>query len=502
MTSDSSQFSETSPRAAALTKSLFLLFRETPRHAWYKLYHPANWPEPTPFEKHTQHAGYEVEALAKPWLEQRQIPSIINPSGTPGTWHWQHTFEDQPYHIRTDAWWEDPKSNHVHLFEIKSSTRVKSESLIDLAFQVSVIEATRPVGSIWLVHLDRDYVRGGELSPDRMFKVVDVTSEVRDRMPSVIQQREAALGLLTDPNPMNFEGCWHPKSCPCPHLCHPDLPKYPVTDFPGRREILDDLEKLNIRSLTEVPPTVALDTKQRRMVQAAQSGIPVVDETAIHRFLSQVTYPISFLDYEAYGASLPLFDGCHPQQHIVFQYSLHVIQSPETALANAQDVQHFEHVSFGPGDPSLHVMNHLSQHLPPTGSVMVWNASFEGGRNREMAEGMAEHKDLLLSMNQRMVDLSDIFRLGMYVDREFHGSWSIKNVLPVLVPELSYKDLPLNKGDQALLAWWDVVSGKITNPQQIQQLTYDLLRYCELDTWAMVRVWQVLMSQIEAKNDL
>lgn len=481
--------------SATLSKTQYLSFKDCPRHLWCEIHRPEFWPEPTPFELHTREQGYAVEAVAKKWLEGKRVPAVLNPSGLQPEWHWQETFSDGPYICRTDAWWQDPKSQGLHLYEIKSGTRVKSDHLYDLAFQVAIIEATTPVESIWVIHLNRDYEKAGELNPESLFTMVDVTQLVRDRLPDVLTERAQAVQVMQDPVAENWPACKRPKSCPCPSLCHPGVAEHSVFDLPGLRETSDALIELGITELSQVPDNFPLDTKQRRMVTAVKTGQPVIDRAGLAHFLQRLEYPLCFLDYEAYNAALPLYDGCHPQQQVVFQYSLHVVQH-ERDLSHPERIAHFEFLSFGPSDPSVDLVQHLKANMPDKGSVIVWNQSFEAGRNREMAAGMMADREFLLGLNHRMVDLAELFRMGVYVDKQFHGSWSIKNVLPVLAPELRYSDLPINKGDQALLAWWDIASGRVKSPEKRTEIEQNLLRYCQLDTWAMVKVWEFLHTLI------
>jgi hypothetical protein len=114
-------------------------------------------------------------------------------------------------------------------------------------------------------------------------------------------------------------------------------------------------------------------------------------------------------------------------------------------------------------------------------------------RNQEMARLYPEFADILTNINSRVFDLMDIFYQGYYMHPDFHGSWSIKNILPVIVPELTYQDLPIAKGDQAMLAWWELrqMTEDYQQPQK-QTITKDLLKYCELDTLAMVEIWRKL----------
>jgi hypothetical protein len=137
----------------------------------------------------------------------------------------------------------------------------------------------------------------------------------------------------------------------------------------------------------------------------------------------------------------------------------------------------------------------LLSHIGPAGSVIVWNQSFEAGRNRDLARHCPEQADALESINDRLYDLMLIFRKGFYVDPGFHGSASLKAVLPVLCPDLSYDVLNISSGEDAMLTWWQLQQTELA-PEQRMRIEKDMLAYCELDTYAMVAILQVLLQEI------
>ena len=172
---------------------------------------------------------------------------------------------------------------------------------------------------------------------------------------------------------------------------------------------------------------------------------------------------------------------------MVFQYSLHVFETQDS------EPIHYEYLAIDDGDPGIKLIEHLANHIGEIGSVIVWNKAFEAGRNKEMAEMYPEYQDVLLSINDRIFDLMVVFSKGYYVHPDFHGSASIKNVLPVLVQDyaLKYDELPIPKGDEAMIAWVSIMKG-VLSQKEIEQTKQDLLHYCELDTMAMVKNWEAL----------
>jgi hypothetical protein len=132
-----------------------------------------------------------------------------------------------------------------------------------------------------------------------------------------------------------------------------------------------------------------------------------------------------------------------------------------------------------------------------TGSVIVWNKAFEMTMNKEMAKIHPQFAEFLDQLNQRVYDLGDVINQGYYLHPGFKGSWSIKNVLPVLVPELSYKELEINKGEQASVTWLKICFGQLSESEK-SRLFESMLCYCKMDTIAMVEIFKVL--RIIVKN--
>ncbi|MEI6288359.1 MAG: DUF2779 domain-containing protein, partial [bacterium] len=179
--------------------------------------------------------------------------------------------------------------------------------------------------------------------------------------------------------------------------------------------------------------------------------------------------------------------GYRPYQRMTFQYSLHVLEAPGGAL------KHYAYLAKDWKDPSRELAKDLREKITTKGTVIAWNMSFEKGCNSEMAERYPEFLLFFEDINNRMFDLMQTFKKGYYVHKDFHGSASIKKVLPVLVPELSYADLNIHEGGTASNKWGEMI--KLETPQEVKDSIYEnLLKYCELDTLAMVRILDKLMK--------
>jgi len=205
--------------------------------------------------------------------------------------------------------------------------------------------------------------------------------------------------------------------------------------------------------------------------------------------IAQLEYPLYFLDYETYPAAIPVFDGCFPYQQVTFQYSLHIQKEPGGPLI------HKEYLHTEATSPLRSIAASLRKDIGDSGSVIVWNQSFEGGRNNELANALPEMEDFLFGLNVRFFDLMKIFSNQFYVHKAFKGKTSIKKVLPVLCPELSYDGLGIRDGGAACNAWKMMIFDDIS-PDQKQLVAQDLLAYCKLDTYAMVAILSVLQKTV------
>lgn len=337
----------------------------------------------------------------------------------------------------------------IDLYEIKSSTSVHKDHLYDLAFQANIIESNQlKVRSIFVIYVNNRYIRHGAIDPQQMTITEDVTERVRELEKYTTEAMVAALQTAEN-------------------KIMPD-PGYGNLGVLGRKNKWKPIYE-------NVFPLAGIES---------HSGVEV-DATKIKLFLDTFEYPLYFLDYETMNSVVPYFDGHRPYQQVPTQYSLHVIREP------GGTPEHYEYLHRERTEPSRPLAEQLIKDIGTHGSIIVWNQSFEKTRNSEIGAMYPELADAMMAINQRVVDLMIPFKNRWYADPEFGGSASIKNVLPVLCPELSYAALAINNGASAQIIWTDtVIRGKY--PDQESQIFADLLRYCELDTWAMVAIWRVL----------
>jgi len=463
-----------------LTKSDFLQYLESPLHLWAKKHNKITR-SPSVFDVHNMNQGYKVEKLSKIFLETHLIIASENESMI-----WQKSFSDQHYALRSDALVYKPNSDSYDLYEIKSGTSVKRKNYYDVAYQYLIISKKHKIDKLFLLHLNKNYIRKGELDIEQLFIAEDITEKVLEIIEEVEIVRSNAWETARSKSPQGIEHCYKPGDCPCPGLCHPHLPDFSIYDIPRISERKKkELLEMGILDAKDIPNTFPLNSKQRLIAGLAKSKQEYVNYKAIQKEMGSFSFPLYFLDYETFISAIPLYDGYHTQQQMVFQYSLHKMDSIE------DECKHTEFLSTENEEPSKTLIKKLSDEIGTTGTVFVWFKPFEMTRNKELAILHADYADFFIDLNKRIYDLGDFINLGYYLHPDFKGSWSIKNILPVMVPELSYQDMEIGKGDQAMMAWWDMINGDM--PESEKKKTKEaLLKYCELDSLGMVRIFQKL----------
>lgn len=461
-----------------LTKSDFLLYCQAPRHLWAKLNGKVEF-QCSEFDQHMMEQGYEVEELAKEYLIRQ-----LQTQHPQDQLLWQQTYSDGFFQCRCDALVHRTTGDLYDLFEIKSSTAVDKENIYDIGYQTLILQQHIKVDHLFLVHLNKDYRRCEDLDLSQFFLVEEVTDKVNALLDDLQILRDGSMEVFSTIDPLSLPSCLNPRECPCPQICHPNLPDCSIFDIPHlsskkKKQLLE----AGIIDARDIPDTFDLNEKQHQIVMGARTGAISIQRPALRKELEGLTFPLYFLDYETCISAIPLFEGYHPQQQVVFQYSLHRLDSTN------QEAAHSGQICVQCGDPSLPLLHHLSEEIGGTGSIIVWNKAFEMTMNKEMAILHPEYAAFLENVNQRIYDLGDIVNKGFYLHPGFKGSWSIKKVLPVMVPDLSYDEMSIHKGDQASMAWWKMTFEQLS-ASDIEQICNNLSEYCKLDTLAMVEIFK------------
>jgi CRISPR/Cas system-associated exonuclease Cas4 (RecB family) len=493
-----------------ISKTDYVLWRECPKNAWLKLHRADiyNATELTEFEQSVIDAGIETEDVArglfpggiliagsKTDTRQKTLDLLITAKTQT---LFQSVFEKDGLLAAIDVLQFDDATGAYALHEIKSSTRIEEQHLYDLAFQVMLLRKNgMKVSRACLVHLNPNYARQGELDLGRLFVSVDMTSRVDQISDTVTKELdEARAYLLSETEPKGPCSCIYKgrsRHCSTFQYSNPDVPEYAIHDVArigNSPERLKQLVDAGVLTLEKVPSDIKLTDAQKTQVRVYCSGETVIDKKAIAREIGELSFPLHFIDYETYAPALPQFDRFSPYDHIPLQYSVHIVGSP------GEEPIHLDFLHSGKDDPTASFLHSLKQHVGSFGTIVVWNKSFESLVNDRIAHRVPEARSYLAEVNDRMYDLKDIFAKQYFVHRDMLGKVSIKRVLPVLAPELSYSVLAIQNGATAALAWTHLLSGELSD-KEAAELGGKLRAYCALDSYGMVAIWRALARLVE-----
>ncbi|OGZ57390.1 MAG: hypothetical protein A3F94_00450 [Candidatus Spechtbacteria bacterium RIFCSPLOWO2_12_FULL_38_22] len=500
-----------------LSKSEFMMFLKHPAWLWLKKHDPKKLPKPDDNLQALFDAGFEFEQYAlkrfpkvteigfKDFSEYGTMPERTKKALADGAETlFQARFEARLDSARQAEFGGEELTcicdildrvddDTFDLYEVKSSTKVKPEHIPDLAFQTVVLEnAGFKVRKISVINVNNQYVRKGEIDPIELSLESDVTGNVREEMEKTKYNISRALEIIKspempDPSPRHAQmGSLNEWLEIYKEL--QEVRPYSIYNLisPGNNRI-GDLEDMNVEFIKDIPDDFKLTIKQQAQVEATKRNERIVVKEKIKEFLDSLTYPLHFLDYETAMGVVPLYDGTKPYQQIPFQYSLYTVETPDA------EPKHNEYLHKNADNPIYNLLTKLKDNMAITGNVLVWYKSFEVGRNKEMAEMFPEFAQFLEDINSRTADLMEPFSRAWFVDKDFFGSASIKAVMPVVVPNLSYKNLEIQEGASAQRLWIDTTIRE-KNGVDKDKIFKDLVEYCKMDTLAMVEIWKFLKN--------
>lgn len=497
-------------RSKTISKTTFLEFLQCSKNTWLKLHRPElhEHYKLSEFEEHLLEQGNEVDSIARNLFPdgieivgygEEACQETIRHMTSKVPTLFQATFIVDGFIARIDILAYDEANDCWDLYEVKGTNSLKEGSdrdhINDVAFQVSVLNrANIRTGKYHIIHLNKDYVRQGDLDIEKLLVVEDETEKVQARMQKIEVEMAAAKDyLLQEAEPAGECKCIYlgrNNHCTTFSYSNPDVPEYSVHDIARigmSKKKLQSFVERRIFDIAHVPEDTELSDIQWNQVWAHQTKKSMVDLKTIKEKLGALTFPLYFLDYETFAPAIPIFDGFKPYQRIPFQLSLHVLDAPDGEL------QHYEYLHEERSDPSNHIIATLQRHIQTGGRILVWNQCFEMGVHRELVLRHPRHQAFLEDLNARVYDLMEIFQKQHYVHPKFYGSHSIKYVLPALIPDLRYGNLAIQEGGQASDAWWKMVS-PATTPEESKTIASNLKEYCGFDTYAMVAVWKELTT--------
>ncbi|MCT7908941.1 DUF2779 domain-containing protein [Arcobacter lacus] len=390
------------------------------------------------------------------------------------------------------------QNDEVSIYEVKSSTEVKDIYLHDVSIQYYVLKNLGfKIKSANVIHINNEYIRNDELDIHQLFKIVDVTNEVvslQSNIPNILKEFETYLeDRENEPNIDIGKHCNNPYVCDAKNYCWkiqreiPDYSIFNIFNLGSKKQI--ELYNRGIINIDDIPHDFDMTSIQAQAVENYKSKITYIDIENIKSFLQNLTYPIYHLDFETYQQAIPLYKGLKAYEQIPFQYSLHI--EYEDGKKN-KILEHKEYLAQDSVDSRYELAKKLCEDIPSDVKVLAYNMSFEKGVINRLANSFPLFEKHLLAINENMQDLMVPFQKKWYVTPSMNGSYSIKYVLPALVPEFekAYKELDgVQNGSQAMNAF---VRLAFLEEAEKQKLRKSLLEYCKLDTLAMVKILENL----------
>jgi Domain of unknown function(DUF2779) len=379
--------------------------------------------------------------------------------------------------VGLDAW---------DIIEVKSSTIVKEENYDDVSFQKLCVEKCGlTINKCYLAHINNQYIRNGEIDPEQLFVVEDITAAVEEASRGIderIQPMLETISLLACPDLSVGSHCRSPYECSVTY-CWEALPENNIFClYYGGKKCFELLEA-GIYQIKDIPANYKLNRTQQIQKECDLRGMHHIEKQAIKDFLATLQSPVHYLDFETVNPAVPLWDGTRPYQQVPFQFSLHV-------TGDSGDTRHYSFLAEGTNDPRPEFLRHLNESIGNYGSIVTYNQSFEKGIIDALSAAFPEYQIWLDSLQDRIIDLITPFKGFSYYNPVQNGSASLKSVLPALTGK-SYEGMPINEGGAASRAYLDMTFGDVT-PEQKQQIRIDLEQYCGLDTEAMVWIVQKL----------
>jgi len=376
----------------------------------------------------------------------------------------------------------------ARMVEVKSATEVKPYHLDDSAVQTWVVRgAGVPLARVALACIDRGFVYAGNDDYHGLLRETDVTAQVDELVAQVPDWIAGCQATLADEMPGHgiWAGCTIPFACPFIPFCSEGLPEYPVSLLPGGQVVADQLVAAGYDDLRLVPEHWAFGDLHRRVWQATRTGRPdYVPQAAAH--LAALPFPRFYLDFETIQFAVPVWAGTRPWEQLPFQWSCHVERAPG-------ELEHREFLDTSGEPPMRSCADTLIAALGVEGPIFVYSA-FEKGVLAGLSARFPSLEGPLAALTDRLVDLLPVTRAAWY-HPAMKGSWSIKDVLPTVAPELDYADLgEVHDGTAAQAAFAEAVHPD-TPAQRADELAHGLLAYCAQDTLALVRLRRFLSGE-------
>ena len=490
-------------RQRGLSKSKIMDGLQCPRLLWLKVHRPELIEYPASIERIFA-MGHQVGRIAQELnpggvlvgpthdgrltgddLRQAESETRELLDGSGDVTIFEATFAHDGVLVRTDLFYRE--GGRYRFTEVKASSKVKPHYPLDAAIQAWVLgECGVPVDEVRLAHVDTAFDYAGDGVYDGLLAEADITDEVSRLVPE-IPGHVAALRSMLDgdaPPPIVGPHCNKPNGCPLKAFCCGETAEYHVACLPRGGKLIPALQADGLYDLRDVPSERLTNADHIRVWRATNSGVAEVDAD-IGEFMRQLPFPRYYFDFETIAFAVPIWQHTHPYEVLPVQFSCHIEQADRS-------LDHVEFLDVSGEPPMRACAEAVVAALGEDGPVLTYT-NYEQQRLQWMAAAYPDLAPALIAITDRIVDLHPPIHLHYY-HPEMRGSWSIKAVVPTVVPELSYDDLgEVHEGTGAQAAFEEAIRPE-TPRERREDLRRKLLTYCERDTEVMVRLVQYFES--------
>ena len=406
----------------------------------------------------------------------RNVPAIFE-----GAFLFQHTL------VRVDVL-RNNRDGTWDIIEVKSSTGVKDVHFPDMAIQRFVLEGT----SLKIGRSILKYINNQCVHPylEDLFSEEDCTAKVQAELPATADRVGTLLKILANPeSPTTSIGpqCNTPYACAFKEHCWKAIPEHSVFELGGVSDkIKFELYQQGILKIADIPELRKIPRVRANQLEAVRQGKPVLDKKGLGEFLGEIKYPIYFFDFETINSAIPVFPGTRPFEQTPFQFSCHIQSRP------GGECEWKDFLAADNQDPRTALTDKMLSVLRSEGTIFSYYAEFEKGVIRHLAQTQTAQGNELRALLARFMDLRDAFT-KFYFHPNFHGSTSIKDTLPVVVPGMSYDKLLVRNGAMAQVAYVQMFDEALAEDERAS-IRSGLVSYCKQDTWAMVEILRRLFE--------
>jgi len=482
-----------------LSKSRLMSALQCPLRLWYQTYRHDLITEIDPVSQHRIDTGIEVGKLAtKLYPGGKLVDSdyryhndavgltseLMIDKTVPAIFEAGFSFDN--VRIRTDIL-QRVEVDKWNLIEVKASNSVKKEYQYDAGIQYfALLNSGFKIEDIFILHLNRDYVYNGVAHDlNQLFILTKVTDEVKDIIEEIIRLVEDSKSVISTDTPPEIAPSKHCNGCEFFDICTEGFPKFWIYYLPRiLKKKWGELTELGINDIRNIPEHFELTPPQSLVRDCTFENKEYISKD-LKSSLLEPQYPLFFLDFETFNPALPLYPESCPFQQIPFQWSCHILDKND-------HMRHLEFLHPDNTDPRPDFIKTLLNLLGTQGTIVHY-AHFERTIIKSLAEDFPQFEKALLSLLERCWDLKKVISENYY-HPEFIGSYSIKRVLPVLVPSMTYDGMEISEGTMASYEYQRMISQN-TRQDEKARIYNALLKYCKQDTLAMVKLREVLLGK-------